>query len=383
MFAFDKYRIRNFNLPLILVMSALSILGYTVLQSAVVHDADGPATTKEQLLGFLLSFVLMLALTLIDYHFWLKLHGLIWLGMIGILGLVFTGLGENWNGATRWLHIPGLGSFQPSEFAKVCLILFFAWYFGYFREKINRPSVVLMAFGFFALPAVLIFLEPDLSTTATFALIFLVLIFVAGISWKWIGGMALGLIPIAGFLVWDSLQENPRVLKRYMLNRILGFLNPDNVEYSNLNNQQAKAAMAIASGKLHGKGLFNASFDSVKNGNFLSEENCDFIFAVVGEELGFIGTCAVILLFAILVFICFRAAAKARDIQGRIICAGVGTLIGLQVFINIGVCSGLLPNTGVVLPFFSAGLSSLVCTFTALGLVMNVSLQRPDRAEQR
>ena len=383
MFAFDRYRIRNFNLPLILVMTALSILGYTVLQSAVAHAADGPQTTREQLLGFLLSFVLMLALTLIDYHFWLKLHGLIWLGMIGILGLVFTGLGENWNGATRWLRIPGLGSFQPSEFAKVCLILFFAWYFGCFREKINKPSVVLTALGLFALPAVLIFLEPDLSTTATFALIFLVLIFVAGISWKWIGGMGLCLIPVAGFLVWDSLQENPRVLKRYMLNRILGFLNPDNVEYTNLNNQQAKAAMAIASGKLHGKGLFNASFDSVKNGNFLSEENCDFIFAVVGEELGFIGTCAVILLFAILVFVCFRVAARALDLQGRVICAGVGTLIGLQVFINIGVCSGLLPNTGVVLPFFSAGLSSLVCTFTALGLVMNVALQRPDRSEQR
>ena len=95
MFGFDKYRIRNFNLPLILVMTALSILGFTVLQSAVAHDADGPSTTREQLIGFLLSFVLMLALTLIDYHLWLKLHGVIWLGMVGILGLVFTGLGEN------------------------------------------------------------------------------------------------------------------------------------------------------------------------------------------------------------------------------------------------------------------------------------------------
>ena len=383
MFGFDKYRIRNFNLPLILVMTALSILGFTVLQSAVAHDADGPSTTREQLIGFLLSFVLMLALTLIDYHLWLKLHGVIWLGMVGMLGLVFTGLGENWNGATRWLRIPGLGSFQPSEFAKVCLILFFAWFFGYFKEKINKPSTVLMALGLFGIPAVLIFMEPDLSTTATFALIFLVLIFVAGISWKWIGGMALSLVPIAGFLVWDSLQEKPRILKQYMLNRILSFLNPDNVEYSNLNNQQAKAAMAIASGKLHGKGLFNADFNSVKNGNFLSEENCDFIFAVVGEELGFIGTCAVLLLFALLVFICFRTASRARDLQGRIICAGVGTLLGLQVFINVGVCSGLLPNTGVVLPFFSAGLSSLVCSFTALGLVMNVSLQRLDKSEQR
>lgn len=383
MFAFEKYRLRNFNLPLMLVIIALSILGFTVLQSAVIHDADGPSTIREQMIGFLLSFLLLLALTLIDYHVWLKLHGIIWLGMIGILGLIFTGLGETWNGATRWLRVPGLGSFQPSEFAKVCLILFFAWFFGYFKEKINRPSIILLAICFFALPAFLIFMEPDLSTTATFALIFLVMIFVAGISWKWIGGMALGLIPAAGFLIWDSLQENPKVLKRYMLNRIVSFLNPENAEYSNLNNQQLKAALAISSGKLHGKGLFNADFNSVKNGNFLSEENCDFIFAVVGEELGFIGTCAVILLFALLVFICFRTASRAADLQGRIICAGVGTLIGLQVFINIGVCSGLLPNTGVVLPFFSAGLSSLVCSFTALGMVMNVALQRSDPSERR
>lgn len=383
MFAFDRYRIRNFNLPLVLVVAALSILGFTVLQSAVAHASDGPQTTEEQLIGFLLSVVLMLALTLVDYHFWLRLHGLIWLFMIGILGLVFTPLGVTWNGATRWLKVPALGILQPSEFAKVMMILFFAWYFGYFQEKINKVSVVLMALAFFGAPAVLIFLEPDLSTTFTFALIFLVLIFVAGISWKWIGGMALAVIPAVGFLVWDSLQENPRVLKRYMLNRILGFLNPENVEYSALNNQQAKAAMAIASGKLNGKGLFNADFNSVKNGNFLSEENCDFIFAVVGEELGFIGTCAIILLFAMLVFLCFRAASKARDLQGRILCAGIGTLIGLQVFINIGVCSGLLPNTGVVLPFFSAGRSSLVCTFTAIGLVMNVSLQRKVDSDQR
>ena len=378
MFAFDRYRLRNFNLPLLLVMAALSILGFTVLQSAVAHDPDGPATIREQMLCFLLSFVFVLALTLIDYHLWMRLHGLIWLGMIGILGLVFTPLGQTWYGATRWLRIPGLGSFQPSEFAKVCLILFFAWFFGNFREKINKPPVVLMALLFFAVPAVMIFLEPDLSTTATFTMIFLVLIFVGGISWKWIGGMVLAVLPAVGFLYWDSTRENPMILKQYMLNRILGYLNPDNPEYAALNNQQVKAMMAIASGKIHGKGLFNADFESVKNGNFLSQEDCDFIFAIVGEELGFIGTCAVIFLFALLVFLCFRAAAKAADLEGRIICAGVGTLLGLQVFINIGVCSGLLPNTGVVLPFFSAGLSSLVCSYTAVGLVLNVGLQRDD-----
>ena len=136
--------------------------------------------------------------------------------------------------------------------------------------------------------------------------------------------------------------------------------------------------MAISSGRLNGKGLFNTNIDSVKAGNFLSEENSDFIFAVVGEELGFWGTLAVIGLFAVLVFLCFRIAARAADKAGRLLAVGTGTFIGPQVFINIGVTSGLLPNTGVVLPFFSHGISSLLCMFVCLGLVMNVALQRRE-----
>ncbi len=380
MFPFRKYRLKNFNLPLILVVAALSIMGYTVLQSAVAGLADGEADLKNQLMGFGLGFGAMLVLTLTDYHFWLKLHGLIWLGSVGILALVFTSMGKNLNGATRWLQLTRSIRIQPSEFAKVCIVLFFAWYFGRFYQKINRFPILLMALAFAVIPAFLIFKEPDLSTTATFLGLVLVLLFVAGISWKWIGVMGLSLIPIGGFLYWDSIQEKPLILKQYMLNRILSRLHPDDPEYvaSGINDQQNKAVLAISSGKLNGKGLFNADFDSVKNGNFLSEENSDFIFAVVGEELGFIGTCTVILMFALLVFICLRAASRAPDMEGRLICVGIAALIGLQVFINIGVCSGLLPNTGVVLPFFSAGISSLSCMFVALGFVMNVSLQRID-----
>lgn len=381
MFAFSKYRLKNFNMPLFLTVAALSILGYTVLQSALVNDPEGPADIKRQLLGFLGGAAVMLFLTLVDYHFWLKLHGLIYIGINGLLALLFTSMGKNINGATRWLEIHrSIPRIQPSEFAKVGIVIFFAWFFGKYKDKMNRFTTVVMSLAFFAVPAFLIFKEPDLSTTGTFAVLFLTVYFIAGISWKWIGIMFLSLIPLGGLLVWDSMQENPKVLKRYMLNRIMSRLYPDDPEFvsSGINDQQNKASMAISSGRFQGKGLFNSDFESVKNGNFLSEENSDFIFAVVGEELGFVGTCAVILLFALLVFICLRAASKAPDIQGRIICVGMGTLIGLQVFINIGVCSGLLPNTGVVLPFFSSGVSSLICVFAALGFVMNVSLQKPE-----
>ena len=378
MFAFNRYKLRNFNLALLLCVLALCILGYMVLGSAVVNDADGADTMRKQLIGMIGGGLLMAFLTLVDYHVWLKLHWVLYGGSLLILGLLFTPLGYTTKGATRWLNLPVLGRLQPSEFVKAALIVFFAWFFQKYRDRINRPAVVFSALGLFMLPAVMIFLEPDLSTTLTFVLLFLVMLFMSQISYKWLGGMAACTIPVAGFLVWDSMQENPLILKRYMLNRLFSFLNPDEFSGSGLTAQQDRAIMAISSGRLSGKGLFNASFDSVKAGNFLSEENCDFIFAVVGEELGFWGSAAILALFALTVFLCFRTASKAPDLAGRLICAGSGAFLGLQVFFNIGVTSGVLPNTGVVLPFFSHGISSLLSAFICLGLVMNVGLQRRE-----
>ena len=378
MFAFNRYKLKNFNLALLLCVIALCILGYMVLGSAVINDADGADTMKKQLIGMIGGGILMVFLTLTDYHFWLKLHWVLYGGSLLILGLLFTPLGYTTKGATRWLNLPALGRLQPSEFVKAAVIVFFAWFFQKYRDRINKPAVVFSALGLFLLPAVMIFMEPDLSTTLTFVLLFLVLLYMSQISYKWLGGMAACTVPVAGFLIWDSMQENPLILKRYMLNRLFSFLNPDDFSGSGLTAQQDRAIMAISSGRLSGKGLFNASFDSVKAGNFLSEENCDFVFAVVGEELGFWGSAAILALFALTVFLCFRTASKAPDLAGRLICAGSGAFLGLQVFFNIGVTSGVLPNTGVVLPFFSHGISSLLSAFICLGLVMNVGLQRRE-----
>ncbi|MBQ7145821.1 MAG: FtsW/RodA/SpoVE family cell cycle protein [Lachnospiraceae bacterium] len=378
MFAFDKYKIRNFNLALLLCTAALCILGYMVLSSAVVNDVDGAETMQKQLMGMVGGGLLMAFLTLTDYHFWLRLHWVLYGGSLLILGLLFTPLGYTTKGATRWLNLPFMGRLQPSEFVKAAMIVFLAWFFQKYRDRINKPAVVFGVLGLFALPAVMIFLEPDLSTTLTFVVLFLIMLYMSQISYKWLGGMVASVIPVAGFLLWDSMQENPLILKRYMLNRVFSFLDPEAYAATGLTGQQDRAVMAIASGRLQGKGLFNASFDSVKAGNFLSEENCDFIFAVVGEELGFWGSAAILLLFALIVFLCFRTAVKAPDLAGRLLCVGSGAFLGLQVFFNVGVTSGILPNTGVVLPFFSHGISSLLSAFICLGLVMNVALQRRD-----
>jgi len=378
MFAFKKYKVKIINLALLFCTIALCILGYMVLSSAVGTDDYGLETLRKQLIGMAVGGAFLIFLTLTDYHFWMKFHWIVYFFCLLMLALLFTSMGVNVKGATRWLEFPGLGRLQPSEFAKVGMILFFSWFFHKNQEHINRFSTVASAIFFMLVPLVMIFLEPDLSTSLTFIMIFLALIYVAGLSYKWIGAMALSFLPIGGFLLWDSMREQPLILKRYMMNRILSFFNPAEYSDSGLTSQQDRSVMAIASGRLEGKGLFNTGIDSVKAGNFLSEENSDFIFAVVGEELGFWGSIAVITLFAALVFLCFRVAAKAPDKAGRLLCVGTGSFIGLQVFINIGVTSGILPNTGVVLPFFSHGISSLLCVLICLGLVMNVSLQRRE-----
>lgn len=156
-----------------------------------------------------------------------------------------------------------------------------------------------------------------------------------------------------------------------------GLVYPD--QYGEARYQQNNSIIAIGSGQLKGKGLFNTTIASVKNGNFLSEEQTDFIFAVIGEELGFIGCVVVIALFLLIIYECLMMAARARDLSGRLICVGMATLIAFQAFANIAVATGIFPNTGLPLPFISFGSSSLISIFMGIGLVLNVGLQRETR----
>ena len=155
----------------------------------------------------------------------------------------------------------------------------------------------------------------------------------------------------------------------------MDWLNPDEASLDSV-RQTLYSVQAIASGQLTGKGLFNTSAESIKNGNFLSEEDTDFIFAVIGEETGFVGSVIIVALLFLVVAECIWLAIRARDMEGRLICIGMGSLIAFQTFVNIGVATQLLPNTGLPLPFISAGLSSLLSLMMGMGLVFNVGLQR-------
>ena len=203
------------------------------------------------------------------------------------------------------------------------------------------------------------------------------MLFAAGLSYRWIGIAFAILIP-SGILFIYLLQHNMvPLLKEYQVRRILAFVNRS--EYAEANLQQDNSIMAIGSGMLKGKGLNNNTLASVKNGNFLSEEQTDFIFAVIGEELGFIGCTIVILLIALIVYECLIMASKAKDMTGRLLCVGMAALIAFQSFANISVATGLFPNTGLPLPFLSYGVSSLMSIDLGIGLIMNVGLQRQVR----
>ena len=198
--------------------------------------------------------------------------------------------------------------------------------------------------------------------------------YVGGLSYKFIGTVLLITVPVAVILLSLVVQPDQNILDDYQQKRILAWLNPE--EYaSDEAYQQNNSVMAIGSGQLTGKGLNNNTTTSVKNGNFILEPQTDFIFAIVGEELGFVGCCIVIALLLLIVIQCILIGIRAQDTTGRIICCGVGALIGIQSFINIAVATQIFPNTGIPLPFVSYGLTSLWSMYLGIGLVLNVGLQ--------
>ena len=362
------YQLRYLNFRLILWLIAINTIGVNVIASATTSDIY----EQKQILGLIIGVVAMVVITLFDYNFILKFYWLIYAGNLMLLALVQL-IGDNHMGAQRWIDI-GPIQIQPSEFAKLFLILFFAKFLMKYKEKINSLKTIALAVVFFLIPLLLIYKQPDLSTSIVIVFVFCVIMYIAGISYKYILTLFAIAVPAAVVLVYLLMQPNQTILDSYQYNRLIGFYDEDNEIAARINYQQDNSLMAIGSGGLWGKGLNNDSEDSVKNGNFISEPQTDFIFTIVGEELGFVGTVSVIVLIALITFECFNTAAHAPDMAGRLICTAIGALIAIQAFVNMGVATRLLPNTGIPLPFVSYGLSSLLSLMMAMGFVLNVGL---------
>ena len=366
-----KYQLRSYNFILVFILIVTSVFALAVVNSA------NSAYTVKQGAGIAISFIIMIIVSFIDYNWILKYYW-IWYAIVTIMLIgVLTVFGHGSHGATRWFKI-GPVQLQPSEFLKLALILLVAKLVAANKEKLNSIKFLLLIACLTLLPILLVALQPNLSTTLLTFLILFTVIFCAGLSYKIIGIALLIIVPVvSGFMIYISNPDNKVFfIQDYQRTRIMAFLNSDANEYDDSNYQQEYAERAIGSGQLSGKGLNNDDPSSLKNAHYIAEAQNDFIFAVIGEELGFVGGCITILLLSWIVIECIIVAVKAKDFAGRLICCGVSAYIGFQTFINIGVVTRLLPNTGLPLPFFSYGLTSLFSLFISMGVVLNVSLQR-------
>lgn len=392
-FPVKEYEFRSFCFPLLLLVYVLGFIGVYLIYVLDIYEKQAIKQNlySKQITAFAIGIGLIIVVSLIDYHIMAKLSPLLYAGGIGLL-LICKFVNKppvyGWAHyqARRWIKIggdPSLGEnnpgfeFQPSEFVKVALVLFLAWLFFKLHKHIKKLWVLLLATGLMAIPTYLIFDQPDLSTTILIFSVFSVMVFISGVSYKYIITALAIIIPSAIFLFWYAQQDYQVLFSEYQVNRIMASIHPE--DYPALTYQQQNAAAAIKSGGLTGKVLEGIEANLASRSVPVRES--DFIFSAVGEEFGFIGSCVILAMYAAIILLIIRIARKARDYQGRMIAAGFGSLILIQIFINIGVVTSLLPNTGIALPFMSSGLSSLLVNLLVIGILMNISLQ-PKRKEK-
>ena len=361
-----NYRVKDYKFSLVFLVLILSVIGVMVVGSA------NPAFQNKQILGVLLGICAMTVISLIDYKWVLNFYWVLYVINLVLLDVVLF-FGVNVNGATRWLNL-GFVQFQPSDLTKIITILFYARFLMNKEESISDKKTIIQGIALIIPSLILIYKQPNLSNTICLAVLFCVLMYLGGLSYKIVGTVLAVGVPLFIVLFLVLIQPNQPFIEKYQQNRILAWLYPEEYE-SEEAYQQLNSIRAIGSGKLTGKGYNNDATTSVKNGNFISEPQTDFIFAIIGEELGFVGCCAVIILLLLIVIECILIGLKARDTGGRLICGGVAALIGIQSFINISVATMIFPNTGISLPFVSYGQTSVICFFMGIGFVLNVGLQ--------
>ncbi len=370
---FRQYRLKDYNFRLVLWLIVLSSLGVLLVGSAE------PSLQTRQLAGVIAGIIIMLIVSVMDYSWIMNFYWVMYFGNLLMLAAVrLLNLGNNVNGATRWLTIAGI-RFQPVELSKIILIIFFAKYFMEHENDLNSFTTVLRSLLLIALPLILILSQPDLKNTITVAVLFAVMYYIAGLSYKYIFGVLCIFVPVIIIFMSIVVQPDQTLIKDYQRKRIMAFLNPDSKEYTDDTTQQNNSVIAIGSGELSGKGLNNNDASSANKGDFIAEIQTDFIFTVAGEELGFLGSAGIVILLLLISLECLLISMRAKDLSGQIICCGMATLISIQSFINIGVATRILPNTGTPLPFVSYGLTSLLTLFLGMGLVLNAGLQTKIR----
>ena len=385
MFRKRGYNIKNFRFSLVITVGLLSSIGLVVLQSLTVHE--NRSLFKKQILGVGAGLFIMFLFAFIDYHFICKMF--IPLYIFNILLMLICRYvdrsrspyfyGKSVDQARRWIHIGrstgGGTDIMPSEITKIVIIIALARLFVLLEGKFNKLTSLLLIGLVCFFPVLLVFMQPDLSTSIVIMATILIMLFIGGLSLKIVIPLCVVLGPaIAGFLWYIQQDFGKGILKPWQRDRILSILHPE--DYPDLMYQQNNAAAAIKSGKIFGKMITGNKEPRLTR--FVPVVESDFIFSGVGEELGFIGTIFVVVLFLAFLFISFRIALDAKDRLGKYFAAGIAIMITIQALVNIGVVLSLLPNTGIPLPFLSSGLSSLLTNFMVVGILLNIGLQNKD-----
>lgn len=364
-----QYKLKNYHFSLLLIIMLLSFISLSAIQVA------DPGYVKRQMMGIIVGYLILIVVSLVDYRWLLNLAWCIYLASIVLLILVkVPGIGVSAKGATRWIKI-GI-QIQPSELAKIALIIFWSSFIEKRSEDLNRLATLAKLGALTAIPLVLILTQPNLSTTIIVFLLFCVVIFAGGLSWKIIITTLTIAIPVVAAGLIYIQKPDQKLLEGYQVNRILGFIDPET--YSDTFYQQENSLAALASGGFYGNADGEYSL-SVTDSGFLPEARTDFIFSVVGQEFGFLGTGGTTVLLALIVAVCLFTAATAPDKGGMLICCGIAGLISIHAILNISVATAMMPNTGVVLPFVSYGLTALWSMFIGLGIVLNVGLHRRQK----
>jgi rod shape determining protein RodA len=329
------------------------------------YGLDPEYYLKRHVLNILIGALLAYGTTLIDYRLLRAYTPIIWLAsVIGLVIVLIPGLGSEINGARAWISLPGGFQFQPAELAKIAIIVGIAMIMADRENAHDDPSDldVLKALAISAVPVLLIIAQPDLGTVLIISAAILAMIAASGAPSRWV----IGLLILAVIGVFTAIQTG--AVSQYQIARLQSFVDPS-ADPQATGYQLRQSRITIGSGGILGKGLFNGP---QTNGRFVPEQQTDFIFTVAGEELGFIG-CSVILALYLLLFIrAFAICRRSSDLFGRLVCIGVIAWFIFQTFENIGMTMGLMPMTGVPLPFLSYGGSSMFANLIGIGLLQNV-----------
>lgn len=371
----NKKLLKNVNWYIPLATLLLIVIGIFALSSAVELnkvDSTGMQLLQKQIISVILGFLLIIIIQFVDYHLFADLSDIIYLSTIGILGIIQI-VGLTVSGGKRWINL-GPVNFQPSELAKIMMIIVLAAIIDDNKDDLKYLTGFIKPFIYVLIPFFLIILQSDLGTALVLMVIFIGMLYAGGANPRFMliifgGGFLLLLILIVSHLLYDT----PLIfLKEYQLNRLIVFIKPG-IDPSGSGYNIIQSKIALGSGQLFGKGLFSGTQNQLR---FLPEKHTDFIFSVIGEEFGFIGVIIVILLYLLILWQIFNVAKNARDNYGYLVAVGVGTMLFFHIIENIGMTMGLMPITGLPLPFISYGGSSMVTSLTAIGLVINVNIRR-------